>query len=108
MPPRMIITDEHRHAPTQVDGARTLDETRARWRERMRRYRTELRPRYEPPTPAEIWRLRQRLDLSQRAFAAKVGVSLNTVWRWERGLHRPRFLANVRLRELQRELGGEG
>jgi len=84
-----------------------LDETRAKRAEAMRRYRAALRPRYEPPSPAEIKQLRQRLGLSQRAFAAKVGVGLNTVIRWESGFHQPRFLASERLRQLEQELGVE-
>ena len=36
-------------------------------------------------TPKELGRLRQRLDLTQAAFAAMIGVAPNTVARWERG-----------------------
>jgi DNA-binding transcriptional regulator YiaG len=36
-------------------------------------------------TPKEIRRLRQRLELSQSGFAEIVGVTTNTVARWERG-----------------------
>jgi len=74
----------------------------------MRRYRAKLRPRYEPFRPAEIRRLRQRLGLTQRVLAAKVGVELGTITRWEKGRSTPRFLANERLRELQSQLEAKG
>jgi DNA-binding transcriptional regulator YiaG len=90
------------------DVARTLDEIRRQRREAMRRYRAKFRPRYEPLTPAEIRRLRQRLGLAQRVLAAKVGVELGTITRWENGRSTPRFLANERLRELQRQAETEG
>jgi DNA-binding transcriptional regulator YiaG len=72
----------------------------------MRRYRARLRPQYEPLTPTQIRQLRERLTLSQRAFAARVGVYMGTIVRWEKGRTTPRFLAAERLRELQRELEG--
>jgi len=90
------------------DVARTLDEIRRQRREAMRRYRAKLRPRYEPFRPAEIRRLRQRLGLTQRVLAAKVGVELGTITRWEKGRSTPRFLANERLRELQSQLEAKG
>lgn len=34
-------------------------------------------------TAKEIRELRFKLGLSQSAFAAKLGVTKNTVWRWE-------------------------
>jgi DNA-binding transcriptional regulator YiaG len=36
-------------------------------------------------TPSDLRRLRRRLGLSQAGFAALVGVTSNTVARWERG-----------------------
>jgi DNA-binding transcriptional regulator YiaG len=36
-------------------------------------------------SPKELRKLRQRLALSQASFAALVGVTANTVARWERG-----------------------
>jgi len=90
------------------DVARTLDEIRRQRREAMCRYRAKLRPRYEPLTPAEIRRLRQGLGLSQRVLAAKVGVELGTIARWENGRSTPRFLPNERLRDLQSQLETEG
>ena len=39
----------------------------------------------EPMTPPDLRRLRRRLGVSQARFAALVGVTSNTVARWERG-----------------------
>ena len=36
-------------------------------------------------TPSDVRRFRRQLGLSQAGFAAKVGVTANTVARWERG-----------------------
>jgi DNA-binding transcriptional regulator YiaG len=36
-------------------------------------------------TPDEITRAREDLHLTQRALAERLGVSANTVWRWEAG-----------------------
>ncbi|MBI3049241.1 MAG: helix-turn-helix transcriptional regulator [Acidobacteria bacterium] len=36
-------------------------------------------------TPSDLRRLRRRLGLSQAGFAERVGVTSNTVARWERG-----------------------
>lgn len=52
--------------------------------------------------------MRQRLGLTQRVLAAKVGVELGTITRWEKGRSTPRFLANERLRELQSQLEAKG
>lgn len=49
---------------------------------------------------AEIKELRDKLELSQPAFALKLGVSLNTVWRWEHGVCEPSILANNQLLKL--------
>lgn len=51
-----------------------------------------------------IKRLRRGLGLSQERFARLMGVSLQTVHRWEAGLNRPLPLIAVRLEELRREL----
>ena len=36
-------------------------------------------------TRGEVRRARERLELTQRQLAARVGVAENTVWRWEAG-----------------------
>lgn len=50
-----------------------------------------------------IRQLRLDLDLSQERFARLLGVSLQTVRRWESGLTRPLPIINLKLEELQRE-----
>lgn len=50
-------------------------------------------------TPAEIKALRERLGLTWRTFALRVGVHWGTIYRWETGRNSPRGL---QLRELQR------
>jgi DNA-binding transcriptional regulator YiaG len=40
-------------------------------------------------TPAEITRAREELHLTQRALAERLGVSANTVNRWEAGTVTP-------------------
>jgi len=50
-------------------------------------------------TPAEIKALRKQLALSQDAFARELGVSVNTVRRWEYGDRHPSSLAR---REIER------
>lgn len=50
-----------------------------------------------------IKELRGRLSLSQERFAHLLGVSLQTVRRWEGGLARPLPILSLRLEELQRE-----
>lgn len=50
-----------------------------------------------------IKELRGRLGLSQERFAHLLGVSFQTVRRWEGGLTRPLPILSLRLEELQRE-----
>ena len=52
--------------------------------------------------PERIAAVRRRLGLSQRAFAARLGVGRNVAIRWERGYHRP---SAARLRRIAK-LGG--
>ena len=55
-----------------------------------------------------IINLRQRLGLSQEKFAARLGVSFQTVNRWERGRSRPSQLAINALRGQLLEMGERG
>ena len=50
--------------------------------------------------------LRIELGLSQERFARLLGVSLQTVRRWEEGLTRPLPVLGLKLEELQKKLGG--
>ncbi len=56
----------------------------------------------------DIRDLRERLGLSQERFAQHLGVSLQTVRRWESGTTRPLPIISLRLEELRREAGGSG
>lgn len=51
-------------------------------------------------TPGEILALRERLGLSSREMARRLGVSEKTVIRWERGERRPARRCRWRLRVL--------
>ena len=61
---------------------------------------------YAAPTglPARVRRLRRHLNLTQEDFAARVGVSVITIHRWETGQSRPRRLALASLREIETEV----
>ena len=52
----------------------------------------------------EIKNLRQEMDLSQERFARSMGVSLQTVRRWESGAAKPLPVMNHRLNELKEQL----
>ncbi len=54
----------------------------------------------------QIKGLRVELDLSQEKFAQLLGVSLQTVRRWEEGLTKPLPILNLKLEELRNKLGG--
>ena len=50
--------------------------------------------------------LRIELGLSQEKFAQLLGVSMQTVRRWEEGLTKPLPILNLKLEELRKRLGG--
>ena len=52
----------------------------------------------------DIKNLRREMDLSQERFARSLGVSLQTVRRWESGAARPLPIMNARLNELKGQL----
>jgi HSP20 family protein len=54
----------------------------------------------------QIKGLRLELGLSQEKFAQLLGVSLQTVRRWEEGLTKPLPILNLKLEELRKRLGG--
>ena len=54
----------------------------------------------------QIKEIRGRLGLSQERFAQLLGVSLQTVRRWESGLTRPLPIVSLKLEELGRETMG--
>ena len=52
--------------------------------------------------------LRERLDLTQERFAAKLGVTFTSVNRWENDRARPSPLALRQIEQLVNELGENG
>ena len=59
--------------------------------------------------PAALVReVRGRLGLTQEKFAARLGVTLPTINRWENGRTKPSPLAIRNLRELVASMGDEG
>ncbi|MDZ8035024.1 MULTISPECIES: helix-turn-helix transcriptional regulator [unclassified Nostoc] len=52
-----------------------------------------------------IRQLRQQLDLSQEKFAAKLGVSLRTINRWENGATVPSQMALKLIEEMLEKMG---
>lgn len=55
-----------------------------------------------------IRELRQRLHLSQERLAQQLGVSFQTVNRWERGKVNPSPMATKLIKQILIELGKEG
>lgn len=53
--------------------------------------------------PIEIKEIRQKLGMSQEGLAKLIGVSFQTINRWERGVHEPSPLALEKIRALQKE-----
>jgi DNA-binding transcriptional regulator YiaG len=54
-----------------------------------------------------IKELRRKLGLSQEGLARKLGVSVITVRRWEKGTFKPSPLALLRIDELTKEINSE-
>jgi DNA-binding transcriptional regulator YiaG len=54
-----------------------------------------------------IKELRRKLGLSQEGLARKLGVSVITVRRWEKGTFKPSPLALLRIEELIKEIDSE-
>ena len=51
--------------------------------------------------------LRHKLGSSQEGLARRLGVSVITVRRWEKGSYKPSHLALSRIEELIKEINGE-
>ena len=56
-----------------------------------------------PPSPGFLTALREALGLTQREFAAQVGVDKMTVSRWERGALRPSREALAAIERVRKE-----
>jgi len=54
----------------------------------------------DKPEGIQIKELRERLELTQERFAARLGVTVSTVNRWENGKSQPSPLALIRIDEL--------
>ena len=52
-------------------------------------------------TPVEIKNIRQNLMISQEDFARKIGVTISTIHRWEKGKSKPSKLALLRLKKFR-------
>ena len=59
--------------------------------------------RVHVPVAVDVRSLRQRLGMSQSAFAARFGVELRTVQNWEQGQRQPEGPARVLLQVIDRE-----
>ncbi|PWR21687.1 helix-turn-helix domain-containing protein [Zavarzinia compransoris] len=55
------------------------------------------------PDPINVKAIREKLGLSQSAFAGRFGVSLRTVQGWEIGARQPTGAARTLLRVVERE-----
>ncbi len=53
-------------------------------------------------SPAFVKQIRKRHQLSQTALALMLGVGLNTVYLWEKGITQPRAGARAKIRELSK------
>ncbi|MBD2102485.1 DNA-binding transcriptional regulator [Leptolyngbya sp. FACHB-261] len=62
----------------------------------------------QPGVGKLIYRIRQKTQLTQEKFAAKLGVTHLTVNRWENGHSKPSPLALQKLEELIQQLSVEG
>lgn len=60
----------------------------------------------EKKTKETVKSLRTVLNLTQEQFAAKLGVTVSTVNRWENGKGKPSPLARLRIQEFWRAVGG--
>lgn len=61
-----------------------------------------------PASPELIRELRRRLGLSQEKLAAKLGISFQTVNRWEKGHAKPSSLAMQRIEQQLKEMSDRG
>jgi DNA-binding transcriptional regulator YiaG len=66
-------------------------------------------PEIDHPQLANLVReTRQRLELSQAKFAAKLGVSFQSINRWENGRTKPLPIALKQIEQLLHQMGEAG
>lgn len=66
-------------------------------------------PEIDPPQLANLVReMRQRLELSQAKFAARLGVSFQSINRWENGRTKPLPIALKQIEYLLHQMGETG
>lgn len=58
-------------------------------------------------SPTKIKALRKKLEISQEMFAHRIGVSFQSVNRWERGLSKPSRLALEKIKSLEESIDGD-
>ena len=58
-----------------------------------------------PYSKDDIKKIRESLLLTQTEFAEKLGVSFETVNRWENGRHKPTMKAKRKIKKLYEESG---
>lgn len=58
--------------------------------------------RFEVELPSDVKKIRERLRLSQSAFAVLMGVSIKTLQEWEQGRRKPSGPASALLRIANR------
>jgi len=62
----------------------------------------------QPDLASLVRELRDRLNLTQEKFAARLGVTFPTINRWENGKAKPSPLALQQIKDLLREMGRNG
>jgi DNA-binding transcriptional regulator YiaG len=60
-------------------------------------------PQHEEPAPLDLKALRQRLGLTQAAFAERYGLVLGSLRNWEQGLRRPSGPVRLLLRIIAQD-----
>ena len=59
-------------------------------------------------TPEEIERLRKTHRLTRKALGDLLGVTVSTIFKWERGLRTPSKTAKLFLKRIEQELSPKG
>ena len=92
-------SEAHEQARVRQDQGRA----RGRDRDRARRGRSDATYRVHVPAEVDVKAIRQKLGMSQAAFAASFGFALDAVQNWEQGRRRPEGAARAFLKVIDRE-----